>query len=178
MIKPGDVVILKPETLEKGQWRLARVMDVHKNLDGVVTTASVRLPSGVIFSRTLKQIALLETSYERLETTQAVTEESTMPSTCPKRDVRSGKGFDESTRTPPAKGYEDRSRPEPSPCPIGMEQSIESDYPGEAVAATPDPGSLLPADQEIRGGDDQGQRRSKRARRRKDFYKQLNEGTL
>ena len=178
MIKPGDVVILKPETLEKGQWRLARVMDVHKNLDGVVTTASVRLPSGVIFSRTLRQIALLETSYERLETTQAVTEESTMPSTCPKRDVRSGKGFDESTRTPPAKGYEDRSRPEPSPCPIGMEQSIESDYPGEAVAATPDPGSLLPADQEIRDGDDQGQRRSKRARQRKGFYKQLNEGTL
>ena len=78
VIKPGDVVILRPETLEKGQWRLARIMDILKNLDGVVATASVRLPSGTVYSRALRQIALLEPSYSRLNKAEAVTEERTM----------------------------------------------------------------------------------------------------
>ena len=90
VIQPGDVVILKPETLEKGQWRLARITAVHKNLDGIVTTASVRLPSGVTFSRTLRQIALLEPNCSRMETVPSVQEESPVPSSCPGREVRSG----------------------------------------------------------------------------------------
>ena len=57
VIQAGDVVILKPETLEKGQWRLARVTSVHKNLDGIVTTASVKLPSGTEFVRTLRPVS-------------------------------------------------------------------------------------------------------------------------
>ena len=178
VIKPGDVVILKPETLEKGQWRLARIMDVHKNLDGVVTTASVRLPSGVILSRTLRQIALLEPSYSRLEMSPAVTEESPVPSTCPERDVRSGEGFDESSLTPTAMGPEDRSRPEPSPCPIGMEQSTGSEYPGVVVSATTNPVPLSQTNQESHDGDDQGLRRGKRQRQRSGYYKKLNEGIL
>ena len=38
LLKVGDVVILKPETLEKNQWRIARITDLHRNLDGVPTT--------------------------------------------------------------------------------------------------------------------------------------------
>ena len=177
-IKPGDVVILKPETLEKGQWRLARIVDVHKNLDGFVTTASVRLPSGVIFSRTLRQIALLESTYSKLETSAAVTEESPVPSPCPVREVRSGEGCDESTRTPSAKGQEDRSRLDPSPCPSRMEQSTDSEYPGAAVSATPEPVPVLPANQESHDDDDQGLRRGTRRRRKVGYYKKLNEGSL
>ena len=177
-IKPGDVVILKPETLEKGQWRLARIVDVHKNLDGFVTTASVRLPSGVIFSRTLRQIALLESTYSKLETSAAVTEESPVPSPCPVREVRSGEGCDESTRTPSAKGQEDRSRLDPSPCPSRMEQSTDSEYPGAAVSATPEPVPVHPANQESHDDDDQGLRRGTRRRRKVGYYKKLNEGSL
>ena len=55
-IKKGDVVILKPETLEKGQWRLARVLDVHKNQDDVATTAQVKLPSGTVLTLSLIHI--------------------------------------------------------------------------------------------------------------------------
>ena len=29
-IKPGDVVILKPESMEKNQWRLARILNITK----------------------------------------------------------------------------------------------------------------------------------------------------
>ena len=178
MIKPGDVVILKPETLEKGQWRLARIMDVHKNLDGFVTTASVRLPSGVILSRTLRQIALLEPAHSRQEATLAVTEESPVPSPCPAREVRSGESCNESTRTPSAKGQEDRSCLDPSPCPIGMEQSTVSEYPGAAVSATPDPVLVPSANQESHGSDDQGRRKGTRRRRNVGYYKKLNEGNL
>ena len=178
VIKPGDVVILRPETLEKGQWRLARIMDIHKNLDGIVTTASVRLPSGVIFTRTLRQIALLEPSCTRLERTATVTEESAEPSPCPEREVRSGDGFDESSLIPTAMGPEDRSRPEPSPCPDRMEQSPDCEYPGAAVTATPEPVPQPLANQESHDGDDQGVRRGKRPRQRKGYYKKLNAGEL
>ena len=178
VIKPGDVVILRPETLEKGQWRLARIMDIHKNLDGIVTTASVRLPSGVVFTRTLRQIALLESSCTRLEQTEPVTEESAEPSPCPEQEVRSDNGFDESSLTPTAMGPEDRPRLESSPCPDRMEQSPDREYPGPAVTATPDPEPLPLANQESHDGEVQGLRRGQRSRHRKGHYKKLNEGKL
>ena len=43
-VKPGDVVLLKPDTLEKNQWRLARVVSVQSNQDGVVATPTVWQP--------------------------------------------------------------------------------------------------------------------------------------
>jgi hypothetical protein len=43
VLKPGDVVILKAETQEKGQWRLARILDIHENQDGAIDTVSVQL---------------------------------------------------------------------------------------------------------------------------------------
>ena len=56
----------KPETLEKNQWRIARITDLHRNLDGVPTTATVLLPSKAVLTRTLRQIALLEPAYLEL----------------------------------------------------------------------------------------------------------------
>ena len=66
-IKPGDVVIMKPETQEKGQWRLARILDIQKDLDGNVKKVSVQLPNKTVFTRASSQIALLEPSAEELE---------------------------------------------------------------------------------------------------------------
>ena len=40
LLKVGDVVILKPETLEKNQWRIARITDPHRNLDGCLLYTS------------------------------------------------------------------------------------------------------------------------------------------
>ena len=40
-IKPGDVVILKPEYMEKNQWRLARILNIHKTKDGEYDSASI-----------------------------------------------------------------------------------------------------------------------------------------
>ena len=183
MIKPGDVVILRPETLEKGQWRLARIMDVHKNLDGIVTTASVRLPSGVTLSRTLRQIALLEPSCTKLDKTEAVTEESAEPDSSRGGDVRSGDGFDESRPTgipvPLDAGAVDRSRSNPSPCSEMGEESSGCKYPKEDAAAASNLEPDTSADPEChKASGSEGEPRGKRSRQRKGYYKHLNEGTL
>ena len=181
---PGDVANLLPVTLEKNQWRLARVMDVHKNLDGVVTTASVRLPSGTVYTRTLRQIALLEPSCVELEATDAVTEERAEPSSSQDKEVRSEKGFDESLplEIPVSQitGPEDRSRSDSSPCLEMGERSSVSKYPGDGGAALSNPGPPALGDQ-LSHGDTQGdarEPRSKRSRQRVGYYKRMHEGTL
>ena len=184
VIKPGDVVILRPETLEKGQWRLARVMDIHKNLDGIVTTASVKLPSGTIFSRTLRQIALLEPSCIRLDKMEAVSEESTEQDSFPlKGPVRSGDGFDESL---PSGISVPRSRERKTdlaqnrvPAQTWGEKSSSCKYPGTDEAASSD---SVPEPSEVpenhQASDQEGAPRSKRTRRRIGYYKDLHEGKL
>ena len=182
LIKPGDIVILKPETLEKGQWRLARITDVHKNLDGVLTTASVRLPSGTVFTRTLRQIALLESANSETERTEAVTEESTERSISRDEEVRSGEGFDESSLTTlPDVGAGNRSRPDPSPCLEAGEPSSSCEYPGEVEAASTEPGpqaQVAPPSPELETVDKEDVPRSKRPRKRAGYYRQLNDGSL
>ena len=141
VIKPGDVVILKPETLEKGQWRLARIMGVHKNLDGVITTASVKLPGGTVFTRTLRQIALLESAISESKPTEAVIEEITEPNSSQDREVRTGEEFDESLPSPLDAKAVDRSRPNLGPCPGMGEPSSSCIPPGDtdAAAVAPEP---------------------------------------
>ena len=81
VIKPGDVVTIKPETLGKNQWRIARVMEVYKNRDGLTTTATVKLPNGAVLKRTLRQLALLEASFKDLGKLDTVMEERPVIST-------------------------------------------------------------------------------------------------
>lgn len=66
-LKEGDVVILKPETLEKNTWRMARITSIQRNQDGVVSTAVVRLPNGIEVERSVRQIALLEPDMDVVE---------------------------------------------------------------------------------------------------------------
>ena len=78
-LKEGDVVILKPETLEKNVWKLARITKVQKNLDDVVTIVTVRLPNGNEIQRSVRQIALLESDCDN---TEKVNPESSQQSGC------------------------------------------------------------------------------------------------
>ena len=176
VILPGDVVILKPETLEKGQWRLARITDVHKNLDGVVTTASVRLPSGTVFTRTLRQIALLESSSTGTRE-EAVKEESTAPSTSRNGGVWHGGKLDGSQ---PLDGVGDDPRFLPPPCTVTGEQSASCEYPGEAAAAAANPEPLVQDEPLVPGIPDapEGSSRSRRPRRHTGYYRKLHNGDL
>ena len=61
------MVILKPESMEKNQWRLARILNIHKTKDGEYDSASIRLPSGSVVTRSVKQLALLEPCAIKLE---------------------------------------------------------------------------------------------------------------
>ena len=165
VIKPGDVVIIKPETLGKNQWRIARVTEVHKNLDGLMTTATVRLPSGTVLKRTLRQLALLESSFEALEKTDAVMEERPVIST--------------------SQG----DNPTPSLGPSGVtslrdvddvsvrEQKADAKYPEEKGAT---PSSSAPAtltkSQDPLAQEETGMRKGKRARRDPGYYRTLAKG--
>ena len=53
--------------MEKNQWRLARILNIHKTKDGEYDSASIRLPSGLIVTRSVKQLALLEPCTIELE---------------------------------------------------------------------------------------------------------------
>ena len=73
-----------------------------------------------MFTRTLRQIALLESASLESKPTETVTEERAEPSFSQDKEVRSGDGFDESQPTgdsvPLDVKVEDRSCPDPSPC--------------------------------------------------------------
>ena len=53
--------------MEKNQWRLARILNTHKTKDGEHDSASIRLPSGSVVTRSVKQLALLEPCAIELE---------------------------------------------------------------------------------------------------------------
>ena len=65
-IKPGDVVILKLEYMEKNRWRLPRILTIPRTKDCKHDFASIRLPSGSVVTRSVKQLALLEPCTIRL----------------------------------------------------------------------------------------------------------------
>ena len=183
MLKTGDVVILKPETLEKGQWRLARIVDVHKNLDGVVTSALVKLPSGVVYSRSMRQIALLEPSISEMEHHDVLHEERS-GDLSPEHveNVRSEEGHAESDPDIPLiKDRGNRPRPDSSPCLNVPEQSSSTEYAEPSDTAKEDSGSGTtpkpPADLG-QGPATTELRRGTRPRRRKGFYLKLHEGNL
>ncbi|QQP40501.1 Uncharacterized protein FKW44_014566, partial [Caligus rogercresseyi] len=63
IISPGDVVLLKADTLEKNQWRIGRVVEIHEYNQGNALSLSVKLPlSNTVVIRSIRQVALLESS--------------------------------------------------------------------------------------------------------------------
>ena len=172
LLKVGDVVILKPETLEKNQWRLARIVDLHRNLDGVLTSATVRLPSKTLLTRTLRQMALLEPAYLERDNPTTVPDTEELPEQPPltPEEVRSEQGHVESQP-------EDRSRPSSSPCLETGERSSASQYPEQGPSAGP---SSVPVSNEGAEGQEipEPPRRSARKRKRQGYYKLLAEGKL
>ena len=171
LLKAGDVVILKPETLEKNQWRLARVIELHSDLDGFPTTATVMLPSKNKLTRTLRQLALLEPAFLELDNPhEPVVEEHPEQPPLHPEEVRSDPGHVES----PGPG---RSRSGSSPCLETGERSSASQYPEEGASAAPPPvpesgagavGPEIPA----------APTRSARKRKRQGYYKLLSEGKI
>ena len=177
MVKPGDVVILRPETLEKNQWRMARIMDIHKNLDGVATTASVMLPNKKILTRTLRQLALLEPTAIELERRNAVTDQSPASNRPQGRGVRNGEEHVESDPL----GASDsrggsRSRSSPRPYPTEGESQAENAHPGEADATPAGPAPTHSATPAAQAQQSTEPARVTRRRHRKGFYKAFNNG--
>ena len=66
-VKLWDVVILKPDSIEKNQWQLARILNIHKTKDGEYDSSSIWLPSGSVVTRSVKQLAPLEPCVVELE---------------------------------------------------------------------------------------------------------------
>ena len=166
VIKPGDVVTLKPETLGKNQWRIARVMEVHKNLDGLITTATVKLPNGSVLKRTLRQLALLEASFEDLGKLGQVTEERPVISIS--QDEVLG---DTNEPVPSGSGHDG-----PGAIIVG-EQKADAKYPGEEEVTSSKPElATLESLQDPRGLEETGERRGKRARKDPGYYTKLAKG--
>jgi hypothetical protein len=180
VIKSGDAVILKPETLEKGQWRIARVTEVHKNLDGVVTTASVRLPSGTVFKRTLRQIALLEPAAEELEHSKHVTEESPVLSTSHGKEMTCLPEVDGNGSPFVVANTGEAAEPLSGilPCPEVRVPKSDDKYPSDGGATAPDLEPQPEDSQENHDGEDTDEPRRKRARKRPGYYRQLAKGKL
>ena len=167
MIKPGDVVTLKPETLGKNQWRIARVMEVHKNLDGLITTATVKLPNGTVLKRTLRQLALLEASFEDLGKLDQVTEER--PVISKSQDAVLG-----DTSRPVPSGVPGRFGPETH---VVGEQKADAEYPGEERVTLSTPESATPGPlPDPCGHTEMGERKGKRTRRDPGYYSKLAKG--
>jgi hypothetical protein len=59
-IRPSDVVILKPETLAKNSWNLAKIISIEYDKNHVPSHVMVKNSSGQIIKRTVRQIGLLE----------------------------------------------------------------------------------------------------------------------
>ena len=178
VVKPGDVVILKPETQEKGQWRLARVINVQNNRDGAIATVNVQLPNSAIFKRSIRQVALLEPSAERLEREPPENPhaaESTL------REKTCETGLME-TESQPA-GAQAQGTEEPRPVPLsGTEEdmaTMRAEYTGNADATSAGPGPIAPEPIDaFRDGENVGRPRSERARKHPGYYRRLHEGRL
>jgi hypothetical protein len=141
VLKPGDVVILKAETQEKGQWRLARVLDIHENRDGAIDTVSVQLSNKAVYKRSVRQVALLEPSAERFERERQESPESASPTPRGKTYGTGLKKTDSQPAAADAQGTEDSHSVTFSyPKEGGADSGVK--YTGAAEATSAAPGSL------------------------------------
>ena len=177
MIKPGDVVILRPETLEKNQWRLARIVDIHKNPDGIATTASVRLPNRTVLTRTLRQLALLEPAAVELERQVAVKDQSPVIRVPQGRGMRNDLEHVEGDSLGASDSRERiRSRSLSRPYPTEGEPMMVYEHPGDVVATPTEPVSSHSEESATPAQSSSDSTRVTRTRHRKGFYRKLNDG--
>jgi hypothetical protein len=176
-IKPGDVVLLKPETQEKGQWRLARVTDVHRNLDGAIITVSVQLANKAIYTRSVRSVALLEPSAEQVDRNQR---ENPVEAPSESRGATCGQGLMETVSLPSVANEQGTEDPRPLSLSPRVQEAGDAgaEYSGEADTTEVNPGPIAPALQSSQETEEPAVRRSKRARKHKGYYKLLNEGRL
>ena len=178
VLKAGDVVILRPETLEKNQWRMARVTEVHRDVDGELTTASVQLPSGTVFKRTLRQIALLEPAKELLDRREPVAAENPVTGMTQGRGKMCAPEVD-GNESPivSANAGEDREPPSDAlSYPELGEPEAENEYAGDGGATTLDPEPQPEGAKEPQVSEEPGTPKRKRARKRPGYYRTLNDG--
>ena len=178
-IKPGDVVILKPESMEKNQWRLARILNIHKTKDGEYDSASIRLPSGSVVTRSVKQLALLEPCAIELE--RQWQEQKSVQSLDPEVPLTRGvRSVGEHVESEPAvvrpTPMASRSRSSTRPYPKTDAPQSKNAQPGEASATAADPEPASPEVTEATAEPSDGNRRSKRARHRSGYYTDLLKG--
>ena len=57
----GEIVLVRDENLPRGRWKLAVVIQTHTNKDGLVRSATVRLPSGKRVRRPMSLLYPLQT---------------------------------------------------------------------------------------------------------------------
>jgi len=58
-LRSGSLVLIADERLPPARWPLARVVDLHPGIDGLVRVASVRTATGTIFKRPVVKLCLL-----------------------------------------------------------------------------------------------------------------------
>ena len=59
-VVPGDLVLVQDESIRRGQWPKAIVVDVHPDKAGLVRRVRARTADGSILSRDIRKISLLE----------------------------------------------------------------------------------------------------------------------
>ena len=57
-----------PEHLPRGTWKLGRIKEIHTSSDGRVRVVSVRIPSGLLLTKSIADLAPLELEHVRKQT--------------------------------------------------------------------------------------------------------------
>ena len=175
-IKEQDIVLLKPETLEKNQWRLARVVETFTNDRGEISTVTLKLPnSSALYRRSIRQIALLESAVANKSKDSSTSDQETgcVGGNSRLQTVPTMSGL--ATRT-----EEDFRSPGGSrPCHDPVQGMLEAPNPEESAAAALESVPLSKHDQEhgqTQNEETSSNDRSKRKRHHRGFYKSLHQG--
>ena len=174
-IKPGDVVILKPETQEKNQWKLARVIDTKLNKDGAIATVTVQVPNKAVYTRSIRQIALLEPSAEKLDRAVMGPPSSVTPTDRVRKCDIELMETDSQPAGAPAQGTEEPRSVELTR-PGGSAERGNEETQDHVQTTTTDPDPELAVNQSEQGNAPTHGKRKTRGRQRPGFYRRLHEG--
>ena len=161
ILKKNDVVLLKAETLEKNQWRLAKIVETHANAHGEVTTVTIKLPNlAGNLKRSMRQVALLESVVPSKSKDSDDQEQATADGNLPKGTECLAKVGVENQ--PGAKA---QPRESERTLQVPATESPAATDPGMEVTAANNPVPLEPPAPESNNG------RPKRKRRHAGYYK-------
>ena len=174
-VKAGDTVILKSDTQEKGQWRLARVTKVNHNQDGEISSVSVQFPNGAVYNRSIRQVALLEPAAEELDRNP---KESSVSASSDRPEVVRG-GLAGAVAPMETAGSPER----PESCllaPSGREEEASTDveYADKPNTVTGESGSLMESESTTRDAEELVSGRNKRRRAPPGYYALMKKGKV